>query len=73
MLFILYNVFFFIVSAALILGGFLNFKLFLSLPLVLEVLIVIGFVSPVMTLYDTIKNFVSLGTLLSEGKDEDNL
>lgn len=59
-MFLLFNVILFLASAILIFTGFQNFSLFMSLPLSLEILIVIGFITPVMNLYDTIKNFLSM-------------
>lgn len=71
---LIFNIILFVVSSLLIFSGFKNFELFLTLPVGLEILIGIGIVTPIMILYDSIKVFVILGSLLSqEGKDEDNL
>lgn len=64
----------FIASAILVFKGFFYYETFLELPLSLEILILLGFVTPVLNLYDTTRNMVTLGTLLSQGEtDEDNL
>ena len=60
MLFLAFNALLFFASLVLILFGFMNFALFTTLPLGLEVLIVLGFVTPVMNIYDTIRNFIFL-------------
>lgn len=72
MIFLVFNLLLFVGSAVLIFSGFSHFQLFLDLPLGLEVLILIGFVTPVMNLYDTIKNFNEIIlSKKSEGEDED--
>lgn len=57
MAFLVFNIVLFIASLLLVYSGFANFALFLDLPIGMEILIVIGFITPVMNLYDTIKNF----------------
>jgi hypothetical protein len=69
--FILFNVVLFIVSLILTYKGFANYKLFLELPASLEILIVIGFVTPIMNLYNTIRNFVTLSSILSLESEEE--
>jgi hypothetical protein len=60
MIFLLFNVLLFVASASLICLGFASFSVFLELPIGLEILIAIGFVTPVMNLYDTIRNFIGI-------------
>lgn len=71
-MFLLFNVILFLASAILIFTGFQNFSLFMSLPLSLEILIVIGFITPVMNLYDTIKNFLSIAANPNYEDDNEN-
>lgn len=70
MVFILFNIALFIASSVLIYSGFLNFSVFMTLPLGLEILIVIGLITPIMNLYDTIRNLVALATLLGGDNEE---
>lgn len=71
MLFILFNLALFVASLLLTYFSMLRFDLFLTLPTSLQILIGIGLITPVMNLYDTIRNFVSFVTLLTETKDGD--
>jgi len=71
MLFILFNLSLFVASVLLTYFSMLRFGLFLTLPTSLQILIGIGLITPVMNLYDTIKNFVSFVTILAETKDEE--
>ncbi len=73
MLFLLFNITLFIVSLLLTYFSMLQFNVFLTLPTSLQILIGLGLITPVMNLYDTIRTFVSLITIMSETKDEDNL
>jgi len=70
--FILFNLLLFCGSILLTFKALMNFQLFLTLPLSLEILILIGLVTPIMNLYDTIRNFVMLSvTNEDSGEDED--
>lgn len=71
MLFILFNLALFVASLLLTYFSMLHFNLFLTLPTSLQILIGIGLITPVMNLYDTIRNFVSFVTILAETKDEE--
>lgn len=74
MIFILFNLILFIASIALVYSGFSHVGLFLELPLSMQILVVIGFITPVMNLYDTIKNFNEILMIRKqplEAEDED--
>lgn len=47
-----------------------NLSLFLTLPLIFKALIVIGLITPIMNLYDTIGNFVRLVERLTNDDEE---
>lgn len=72
-LYILFNLFLLVTGLFLIYSGFVNFQLFLTLPVGLEILIILGFITPLLNLYDTINNFINLITLLFGKNDEDRL
>lgn len=72
MLFLLTNLVLFIGSSLLTYSALINIKLFATLPFGLEVLIILGLVTPLMNLYDTINNFVRIISIITEeDKDED--
>ncbi len=71
MIYLLFNLVLFSASLVLIFAGFTNFVLFKTLPLSLEILIILGFFTPVMNLYDTIKNFVNMGSTLTDNDIEE--
>ena len=72
MLFILFNLALLTGSVLLTYSGLSNFNLILTLPLGLKILIGLGLITPVANLYDTIKNFVLLSTIVSEAKKEED-
>ena len=71
MLFLLFNVVMFVASLVLTYSSFTHASLFLSLPISLEILIVLGIATPIMNLKDTISNFIALFTLISNKGNED--
>lgn len=74
MAFIIFNVVLFIGSLILTYKGFANYKIFLELPLSMEILVVLGFVTPILNLYDTIRNFVTLSNaVIKVNQDEENM
>lgn len=76
MVFILFNVVLFFASLILTYKGFVNYKIFMELPLSMEILVLLGFVTPIMNLYDTIRNFVTLASLANveqDGKSFDDI
>lgn len=62
LVFVLFNITLLAASLYLIFSGFVHFGLFLDLPIGLKILVAIGFVTPIMNLYDTIKNLSTLAT-----------
>lgn len=73
MLFIVFNLVLFVASVALTYSGFTHHKLFLELPASLEILIVIGLVTPIMNLYDTIQNFQAILSGIKGSDDEESM
>jgi hypothetical protein len=71
--FLLFNTVVFLSSLALTYTTFSNSALILSLPLSVGLLVGLGVLMVVLNLYDSIKNFVVIGMLLSAkgNTDED--
>lgn len=68
--FILFNLVILILSIALTTFAFINYQVFLSSPLAFKILILLGLVTPLSNIYDVLKNFVLLDTLISGKKEE---
>ena len=66
--FIALNLGLLIISVVITLNAFIDYQAFLDTPLVFKLLILVGAITPLANIYDTIKSFVILTTLLS-GKD----
>lgn len=72
MFFIIFNLVLLTGSVLLTYSGLSNFNLILTLPFGIKILIGLGLITPVVNLYDTIKNFVLLSTIVSEVKKEED-
>jgi len=66
MAYLILNLVLFIASIVLTYSGFSNYDVFLTVPISLKILILIGLVTPILNLYDVIKIFVFITTSLSQ-------
>jgi hypothetical protein len=69
---VLFNLFLFVVCSYLIYSAMLNINVFLVLPFSLKILVIIGIVTPLMNLYDTLGNIVHSFSFRIAKKEEDH-
>lgn len=76
-LFLLMNIFLFVSGVYLVFQSMLHYSSILALPAPLIIVYVIGLITPVLNIYDVIKNAISIGEAVSfstkDDKDEDSM
>ena len=63
---ILFNLVILALSTVGILFAFINYQIFFTLPLIFKVLLLIGILTPLINIYNTIQRFVILWHLLTD-------
>lgn len=70
-LFLALTIVIFVLSISVTFYAFLNYKVFLGVPLVYKLLIGMGLLTPLANIYDSLKTFVVIGNALANIKTED--